>query len=88
MGVLSDSAREFVEYVRKAGQVTKKTQSFYRGLGYYMMVWNLRDLGILAEDGKNKNNEKIWRLTDKGVEVAEFLKKIRDLNDNMEELIK
>lgn len=88
MSLLTDSARTFIEYVKKTGQVTKKTQSFYHGLGYYLMIWNLRDMGILAEDGTNANNEKIWRLTDKGTEVAGLLKKIRDMNERMEEMIK
>jgi predicted transcriptional regulator len=67
----------------KRGFVTKKTQPFYNGFGYYLMVWHLRDNGIVAADGY-EDTEKVWKLTDKGREVAGLFAKLEELNKKIE----
>jgi len=64
---------DFLIHIREKGFVTKKTQKMFSGLGYYLMIWALRDRGWIREDGFNESREKIWRLTPKGNEISRLL---------------
>jgi len=87
MVINTKKVRTFVLYVKNKGVVTKRTQPFYIGIQYYTMVWHLRDAGIMCEDGKTKENEKRWKLTEMGNEVAKIFKKIEELGDKLEEMV-
>lgn len=80
--------RRFVRHIKNQGSVTKKTQKFYNGMGYYMMIWHLRDQGIVEEDGTNNSNEKLWVLTNKGKKVCAKFDELEILEKELEELVK
>lgn len=84
----AEGVRTFVAHIRKHGYVTKRSQPFYHGLGYYMTVWDLRDAGVIAEDGTNEGNEKMWKLTEKGVKLAAMMDKFDKMDTAIKELIK
>jgi DNA-binding PadR family transcriptional regulator len=71
----------------KYGGITKKSQSIFKGFGYYMMIWALRDDGLIKLNGYTKDREKIWSLTERGLAVAKNLKKIKELNEEIEEIM-
>lgn len=77
--LVNDRFFNFLLHINKKGFITRKTQSFYISrIGYYMTIWNLRDLGIIEESG-NDNGEKKWILTGKGEEICEHLEKLKEL---------
>jgi hypothetical protein len=78
--------RRFVLHILKKGFVTKKTQDFYSGIGYYLMTWHLRDNGIIVCDGIEQN-KKTWRLTPKGQKLAMLFQEMEEVNKKIEEMI-
>jgi len=67
---------DFLLEIYMKGFVTAKTQKvFNRGL-YYFVVWDLRDRGIIREDGYY-NGEKRWVLTERGKRLVELLLPLR-----------
>jgi hypothetical protein len=81
----TQKVRNFVIHTLKKGFVTKKTQPFYNGFGYYLMVWHLRDSGVIFADGF-EGAEKIWKLTDRGRELSKLFVRLEELNKKIEEL--
>ena len=80
--------RRFVAHIKIQGTVTKKTQKFYNGMGYYGMIWHLRDQGVIVSDGTNSSNEKIWMLTKKGFKISDKFDELTELERQLEELMK
>jgi predicted transcriptional regulator len=83
----SEKLREFVLHISKQGSVTKKTQKFYGSMGYYMAIWNLRDAGMVIEDGFDEEKQKVWKLTEQGDKLAKLFKQLRIVNGEIEELV-
>ncbi len=44
-----------------------------------MVIWHLRDNGLIITDGVDDRNQKKWVLTPKGKRVAEKLKGVREV---------
>ena len=86
--MLSQTVSDFILHIYKNKFVTKKTQKFFWGMGYYSMVWRLRDDGIAFEDGVTQNNEKIWKLTKKGLDIAKLLFERQTLENKIDGLLK
>lgn len=80
--MFSKEKTDFILDIYKKGQITKKTQKIFRGFGYYLMIWALRDEGIIELKGVNEK-EKIWTLTEKGKKIAKYLKQIRKIEEEM-----
>lgn len=76
--LLSDGMQLFVLHIQKKGFVTRNSQNFYDSMmGYYAMTWKLRDKGVIRENGRDGKNQKIFVLTDDGVEIAKDIKDMR-----------
>jgi predicted transcriptional regulator len=86
--MLSGLIVDFLLDVKKKGFVTKKSQKIFSGIGYYLAVWKLRDMGFLYNDGITSGNEKIWKLTEKGKALAELLEKYVSVSKKIEEMMK
>lgn len=78
---LNEIKTAFILHIFNRGFITKKTQNIFHGLGYYMMIWSLRDNKIVYEDGVNVDNEKVWRLTEKGKKIGSLLRKRQEIYD-------
>jgi predicted transcriptional regulator len=75
---LNERTINFIMLLRKKGGITKKNA----GMGfmsYYSLIWKLRDVGLVYENGIDKSNQKIWSLTNKGERLAGLLDNIRGL---------
>ncbi|MEM1543728.1 MAG: hypothetical protein QW795_03500 [Candidatus Bathyarchaeia archaeon] len=66
--------------IDKDGYITRKTQKVYLSMiGFFIAMKWLKEKELIFNDGFDKNNFKIWKLTKKGKEVVECLKKIEEL---------
>jgi len=79
--------RRFVRHIQKTGSVTKRTQSFYKGMGYYAMIWHLRDQHVVEENGLNNKNEKMWILTKKGDKLCTLFDEFEAIEKKIEGLV-
>jgi predicted transcriptional regulator len=71
---------DFILKIDKEGSITKKGSEL-NTLSYYSLVWFLRDMDLIDATKINDTNEKKWELNEKGKQVAEHLKAIKDLTD-------
>ena len=78
---------DFILQIHQNGGITKKTQKIFKGFGYYLMIWSLRDDGIVKENGLTKDKEKIWMLTERGIKLAKDLKKLKQLDKEIGEIV-
>jgi hypothetical protein len=83
----SEKMHEFVLHISKRGFVTKKSQDFFGSMGYYMAIWNLRDAGMIKEDGFDESNQKIWKLTPNGNKLAEYFRQMQEIQKNLDKLV-
>jgi DNA-binding PadR family transcriptional regulator len=60
------------------GEITNSKSSFYKA-HYYTVIWYLKKVGIVECFGVDEANEKRWRLTEKGKQLAIHLKAIIDM---------
>ena len=73
----SDSMQKLVRLISRKGEVTRKSQDIYdSGVRWYMITTKLKNKDIIYEKGRDDYNRKIWCLTEKGEELAEYIKKI------------
>jgi hypothetical protein len=86
--MLSDTLIEFLLQFKKKGSITKKTQTMFSGLGYYLAIWRLRDDGLILNDGITNRNEKVWRLTERGRDIIQLLEKRVSVEKEIEERFK
>jgi hypothetical protein len=70
------STIEFIIWMYDSRKVTKSDCPFF---GFYIHIWGLRDMGIVKEDGLNDKNQKIWKLTSIGIEIAKRFKEIEEM---------
>lgn len=64
----------------KVGDITRATQKSYRSrLGYYLAIWSLRDMGLIEENGFDKDRKKFWTLTGDGEEIVDLILKVEDM---------
>jgi len=60
--------------------ITRNNQSLYvSALGYYKAISFLKKHGLIECIGVDKNNQKIWKLTEKGKKFVSLLKEIKTL---------
>jgi hypothetical protein len=83
---MMDLTERIVEYIihiykQKNHQITKRRQK-YDAVGYYIMVGYLRQEGILVQDGF-EGNLKVWKLTPRGLRVADLLVKLKKEMDDV-----
>jgi predicted transcriptional regulator len=79
--LLSEKVQDFILHMySQNGEVRKETQ-YLIGIQYYTMCWYLRDKKIIEVKKVNKKKQKVWKLTKKGNELAELIKKIRVITD-------
>jgi hypothetical protein len=83
--MLSHTLIDFLLQAKKKGFITKKTQTIFSGLGYYLATWRLRDEKLLYNDGVTGSNEKIWKLTEKGKIMIDLFEKEILLSKKIEE---
>jgi len=67
---------DFILFVYTNGYVTRSNQNIIKGTMFYLLVWELRDKGILAYDGI-VNGRKAWKLSEKGEELAKIFSELR-----------
>ncbi|MGB9693663.1 MAG: hypothetical protein ACPLYF_02350 [Fervidobacterium sp.] len=66
--------------IDKDGFVTRKTQKVYLStIGFFIAMKWLKEKGFIVNNGTDKNNYKIWVLTEKGKELVAAIKKIEGL---------
>jgi len=53
-------------------------------MGYYAITWKLREKGIIRENGRDNRNQKVFVLTENGLEIV---KDIKDMRKRMGEKI-
>lgn len=80
---LSRNAKEIIlEALRKGGRISSKSQRIVPSLSFYVLIKDLKKLGIFEVDGNPKGGEeKFWRLTEKGKKIAKHLLEIRRILD-------
>lgn len=77
--ILSSRVRQLLMQMDYTGYTTRKDQEFYdSNLGFYMIIWKLRDYGLVYNDGEH-NNQKKWMLTERGKKVTNLVKRIDKL---------
>lgn len=60
--------------------ITKNSQKIYiSSLGYYRAISTLKKFGLIECVGVDKNNRKIWKLTEKGKKFVSLIKEIKKL---------
>jgi predicted transcriptional regulator len=64
--------------INERGFVTRSSQKI-DSIRYYMIIWQLRDNGLIEVDGVDNRNQKIWVLTAKGKKITDKLKEIREI---------
>jgi len=65
------------------GEVTVNSQNIYTPLAFRLNIWYLQDVGLVINDGV-RNREKVWKLTDVGIDIAKHLVYVFDkLNEIM-----
>jgi len=67
---------DFILFVYTNGYVTRSNQNIIKGTMFYLLVWELRDKGILVYDGI-VNGRKAWKLSGKGEELAKIFSELR-----------
>ena len=81
--IIPERMIRLIKQMYEQGFVTRKTQNLYSNIQFYMVIWKLRNLKIVREDGIYKNNKK-WVLTEKGKKLwhmIEILLEILDKNE-------
>lgn len=79
--LLSEKIQKFILHIYSQNcEVTRETQ-YLIGIQYYTLCWYLRDKELLKEEKVNNKKQKVWRLTEKGIKLAELIKEIRVLMD-------
>lgn len=61
------------------GGVTSKSQRTYTPFAFYLNIGFLKNNGLVFENGTDKNNRKVWRLTEKGKKFVKHLKAIEEV---------
>jgi len=46
---------------------------------YYVMIKYISDLGLVHSDGMNRQGQKVWKFSKKGVVISDLLKQIMDV---------
>jgi len=85
--MLSKQLIDFLILIKKKGSITKRTQNMFRGFGYYLAMWRFRDEGLVYNNGVNNRNEKVWKLTKKGQQLAELYEKRDEIEKKIEEVM-
>ena len=75
---LTSKVMDFIVGMYEKGSITKK-ESGMPNLKFYGLCWHLRDNNIAEAQTNNESNEKIWKLTDRGKQIAEHLKAIKEI---------
>jgi hypothetical protein len=73
---LSKNTIDMILYLFDKEKVTKECSPLGK-LSYYAVIWYLRDIKFVFEDGVNENNQKIWKLSPLGRRIAFNLSEIR-----------
>jgi len=77
--ILTRRRMKYILMIYKQGFVTRKTQHLIR-MSYHAVTWELRDKGIIREDGIDKDTQqKRWVLTDLGRKMAEHIDALYNL---------
>jgi len=77
--IISRRRMKYILNIYKQGVVTRSTQHLSR-ISYHQIIWELRDKGVIREDGIDKNNhQKRWVLTEKGRKMAEHIDSLYNL---------
>ena len=64
--------------IKKKGWINRKTQTAYTSnIGYYIAISFLKKHNLIECNGVDNNNMKLWKLTPKGLEIAEKIIDIR-----------
>jgi len=86
--MISHTLIDFLLQIKKKGFITRKTQTLFGMGGYYLATWRLRDEKLIYNDGVTGNNEKVWKLTDKGRVMVDLFEKQITLNKKIFEEFK
>lgn len=70
--------------IQKKGHMTKE-DSDCSGFQYYPSIWRLRDLKLITMNGIENNNQKIWKLSDKGTRMCEYFIMIKNILEDKNE---
>lgn len=68
-------------YKNKDYKVMKSLQKLDT-ISYYMMINYLKDEGIVVQTGM-QNQQKVWRLTPRGIKVAKLLSELKNEMDEI-----
>jgi len=76
---------DLLKEIYRKGTLTIKEQKSYKSyLGFYFAAKILQETGLLTCNGTTRNNEKIWKLTEKGktftIKLLEIEKLIGEMN--------
>ena len=77
---LTDKIMNFILVIYKNGYIKRSLQS-YDPVRYYTMIYYLRSNGLIYHDGNDERNQKVWKLTDKGLKVAKIIKELKEILD-------
>jgi len=75
---LTEKQMKLLLEILNKGSVTSATQKTYWRYAFYLNITSLNDMGLVEQKGTEANNRKIWKLTEKGVKIATYLKKIEE----------
>jgi len=78
--MLSKQEIKFIVYLlSKQKGITKNDRIDISLPAFYMMVWRLRDKGIIKSTRTDDRNRKVWELTQNGIRIAHKLKEIEEI---------
>jgi len=81
---LTNQSIETIIYLFTHGEITNSKSALYK-MQYYTIMWYLKKVGVVECIGVDDNNEKRWKLTDKGKVLASHLYDINKLFEGKHE---
>jgi predicted transcriptional regulator len=75
---LTPPSVEMIIYMKNHGELTNSRSSLFK-MQYYTIIWYLKKVGVVECIGVDDNNEKRWKLTEKGCKLAGHIEEILKL---------
>lgn len=67
----SDGMQKLIIKMHERGEITRDEQDIYDStVGWFLITKKLRNNNIIEEKGRNKENQKIWVLTDEAEDTG------------------
>lgn len=80
---LTNQSIETILYMLSHGEITNSKSPLYK-MQYYTIMWYLKKVGVVECIGVDDNNEKKWKLTERGKILASHLLDINKLFEGKE----